>query len=141
MFKATVVNSIGLISPFEFVAMKQSIGACEKINDLNSGEKINVMAAVVFHVENDKIDDGEYYCCVFKVLGDKGDIVYMSTGSQSAIESVFDAGDTEDLFANMPEDMDAIVFKIKKQPSKKNQGSFIILLPIEYLCNMHETLC
>lgn len=136
MFKATVVNSVGLISQFESIAMKQSIGTCEKINDLNSGEKINVMAAVIFHVENDKIEGGKYDCCVFKVLNDKGDIVYMSTGSQTAIDSVFDAGSVEDLFADMPGDMDAIVFKIKKQPSKNNQGSFIILLPIEYLCRI-----
>ena len=36
MFKAEIINTIGDISSFEKIAMKQSIGACEKINDLNS---------------------------------------------------------------------------------------------------------
>lgn len=134
MFKATLVNSLGEISRFEFIAMKQSIGACEKINDLNSGEKINVMAAALFHVENDKLEDREYDCCVFKTIDDKGEIVYMSTGSQSAIDSVFDGDSVEDIFAESSEDVKGVIFKIKKQPSKNNQGSFIILLPIEYIC-------
>ena len=133
MFKAQCINTIGTISSFEMVAMKQSIGACEKINDLNSGAKINVMAVAVFHVENDKTETGEYDCCVFKTVDDNGEIIYMSTGSQSAFDSVFDGGDVEALFTDMPEDMKAIVFKIKKQASKNNQGSFIILLPVDYI--------
>ena len=133
MFKAEIINTIGVISPFEKIAMKQSIGAGEKINDMNSGEKINIIAAAIFHVENDKTESGEYDCCVFKTIDDSGEIKYASTGSQSAIDSVFDAGDTEDLFADMPADMKAISFRVKKQNSKNNQGSFIILLPIEYI--------
>ena len=133
MFRAQCINSVGNISSFETVAMKQSIGACEKINDLNSGAKINVMAASIFHVENDKAESGEYDCCVFKTLDENGEISYMSTASQSAVESVFDGGDVEELFTNMPEDMKAVVFKIKKQASKNNQGSFIILLPVDYI--------
>ena len=133
MFKAECLKTIGKISSFENVAMKQSIGACEKINDLNSGAKINVIAASVFHVENDKTESGEYECCVFKTIDENGEISYMSTGSRSAVDSVFDDGDVEELFSEMPEDMKALVFKIKKQPSKNNQGSFIILLPVDYI--------
>lgn len=133
MFKAEIINTIGNVSSFEKIAMKQSIGSGEKINDMNSGEKINIVAAVVFHVENDKAESAEYDCCVFKTIDDSGEIKYATTGSQSAIDSVFDAGDTEDLFADMPSDMKAISFRIKKQSSKNNQGSFIILLPIEYI--------
>lgn len=133
MFKAEIINTIGVISSFEKIAMKQSIGAGEKINDMNSDEKINIIGAVIFHVENDKAESGEYECCVFKTIDDSGKINYASTGSQSAINSVFDGGDVEELFADMPGDMKAISFRIKKQSSKNNQGSFIILLPIEYI--------
>lgn len=132
MFKAEIINTIGDISSFEKIAMKQSIGASEKINDMNSGEKINIVAAVIFHVENDKAESGEYDCCVFKTIDDSGEIKYSSTGSQSAIDSVFD-GDAKDLFADMPSDKKAISFRVKKQSSKNNQGSFIILLPVEYI--------
>lgn len=133
MFKAEIINTIGNISPFEKIAMKQSIGAGEKINDMNSGEKLNIVAAAIFHVENDKAESGEYDCCVLKTIDDSGEIKYASTGSQSAIDSIFDAGDTEDLFADMPADMKAISFRVRKQSSKNNQGSFIILLPVEYI--------
>lgn len=133
MFKTEIINTIGVISSFEKIAMKQSIGVSEKINDMNSGEKINIVAAVVFHVENDNAESEEYECCVFKTIDDSGEIKYVSTGSQSAINSVFDGGDVEELFADMPADMKAISFRIKKQSSKNNQGSFIILLPFEYI--------
>ena len=85
MFKAQCINSIGKITSFETVAMKQSIGACEKINDLNSGVKINVMAAAIYHVENDKTESGEYDCCVFKTVDENGEIAYMSTAFQTAV--------------------------------------------------------
>ena len=133
MFKAEIINTIGNISCFEKIAMKQALGAGERINDMNSGEKINIVAAVIFHVENDKAESREYDCCVFKTIDDSGEIRYTSTGSQSAIDSVFDGGDVEDLFADMPSDMKAISFAVKKQSSKNNQGSFIILIPIEYI--------
>lgn len=133
MFKADIINTIGVISSFEKIAMKQSIGADEKINDMNSGEKINIVAAVIFHVENDKAESREYDCCVFKTIDDSGEIKYASTGSRSAIDSIFDEGDVEDLFADMPSDKKAISFRVKKQSSKNNQGTFIILLPIEYI--------
>lgn len=133
MFKAECINTIGSISSFEKVAMKQSIGSCEQINDLNSGAKINVAAAAIFHVENDKTETGEYDCCVFKTFDESGEIVYMSTGSQSAFDSLFDGGDVENLFTDMQEDKKAVVFKIKKIASKNNQGSFIILLPVDYI--------
>ena len=133
MFRAEIINTIGDISSFEKIAMKQSIGAGEKINDMNSGEKINIIGAVFFHVENDKAESREYDCCVFKTIDDSGEIIYTSTGSQSAINSIFDGGDTEELFTDMPADMKAISFRVKKQSSKNNQGSFILLLPIEYI--------
>lgn len=133
MFKAEIINTVGNISSFEKIAMKQSIGGGEKINDMVTGEKINIAGAALFHVENDKAENEEYNCCVFKTFDDSGEIKYASTGSQSAIDSVFDGGDMQDLFADMPSDMKAISFRIKKQSSKNNQGSFIILLPIEYI--------
>lgn len=133
MFKAEIINTIGVISSFEKIAMKQSIGCSEKINDMNSEEKINIVAAAVFHVENDNCESGEYDCCVFKTVDDSGEIKYTSTGSQSAIDSIFDGGDVEKLFEDMPTDMKAITFRVKKQSSKNNQGSFIILLPVEYI--------
>lgn len=132
MFKAEIINTIGAILPFEKIAMKQSIGACEKINDLNSGEEIGVMAAVLFHVENEALEDIEYNCCVLKTLGKSGEIVYMSTGSDSAVASLFD-DDIKDIFAEMPEDKIGVAFTVKKQSSKNNQGSFIILLPVDYI--------
>lgn len=133
MFRAEIINTIGDISSFEKIAMKQSIGTGEKINDMNSGEKINIIGGVIFHVENDKAESGEYDCCVLKTIDDSGEINYASTGSQSAINSIFDDGEVEELFTDMPVDMKAISFRIKKQSSKNNQGSFIILLPIEYI--------
>lgn len=132
MFKAEIINTIGDISSFEKIAMKQSIGACEKINDLNSGEKICVMASALFHVENDTLEDGEYNCCVLKTLSKSGEIVYMSTGSESAVASLFD-DDIKTIFTDMPEDKIGIAFTVKKQSSKNNQGSFIILLPVDYI--------
>lgn len=132
MFKVEIINTIGAISPFEKIAMKQSIGACEKINDLNSGEKIGVMAVALFHVENEIVEDSEYNCCVLKTLSESGEIVYMSTGSDSAIASLFD-NDIIKIFAEMPEDKIGVAFTVKKQSSKNNQGSFIILLPVDYI--------
>ncbi len=123
MFRAEIINTIGDISSFEKIAMKQSIGAGEKINDMNSGEKINIIAGAIFHVENDKAESGEYDCGVFKTLSETGEIKYASTGSQSAINSVFDDGDTEELFSEMPSDKNAISFRIRKQNSKNNQGN------------------
>lgn len=133
MFKAECIKSVGNLSSFEMIAMKQLIGACEKINDLNSGSIINVRAATIYHVENDKTDSGKYDCCIFKTFDENGDIAYMSTGSQSAMDSLFDGGEVEGLFTEMPEDKSAVVFRVKKQQSKNNQGSFIILLPVDYI--------
>ena len=133
MFKAEIIDTIGVISSFEKIAMKQSIGGGEKINDMNSGEKINIVACAIFHVKNDKAESEEYDCCVLKTIEDSGEINYLTTGSQSAINSIFDDGDVEELFTDMPADMKAISFRIKKQSSKNNQGSFIILLPLEYI--------
>ena len=79
MFKAEIINTIGNISCFEKIAMKQALGAGERINDMNSGEKINIVAAVIFHVENDKAESREYECCVFKTIDDSGEIRYTST--------------------------------------------------------------
>lgn len=132
MFKAEIINTIGDISSFEKIAMKQSIGICEKINDLNSGEKIGVMAAALFHVENDNTEDMEYNCCILKTLRESGEIAYMSTGSDSAVNSLFD-DNINTIFADMPEDKIGVAFTVKKQSSKNNQGSFIILLPIDYI--------
>lgn len=132
MFKAEIINTIGDISTFEKIAMKQSIGACEKINDMNSGEKIGVMAAVIFHVENDALEDSGYNCCVIKTISESGEIVYMSTGSDSAVASLFD-DDIMAIFSDMPEDKIGVAFTVKKQSSKNNQGSFIILLPVDYI--------
>lgn len=132
MFRADIIDTIGNLSSFEKIAMKQSIGACEKINDLNSGEKINVMAAALFHVENDALEDREYNCCILKTLSESGEIVYMSTGSDSAVTSLFD-DDIATIFADMPDDKRGVVFAVKKQSSKNNQGSFIILLPVDYI--------
>lgn len=132
MFKAEIINTIGVISSFEKIAMKQSIGACEKINDLNSGEKIGVMAVALFHVENDVVEDSEYNCCVLKTISESGEIVYMSTGSDSAVASLFD-DDITTIFKDMPEDKIGVAFTVKKQSSKNNQGSFIILLPVDYI--------
>lgn len=132
MFKAEIINTIGDISSFEKIAMKQSIGACEKINDLNSGEKIGVMAVALFHVENEALEDSEYNCCILKTLSESGEIVYMSTGSASAVNSLFDT-DIITIFKDMPEDKSGVVFTVRKQSSKNNQGSFIILLPVDYI--------
>mgnify|MGYP006994794432 CR=1 FL=1 len=90
------------------------------------------MAAALFHVENDALEDREYNCCVLKTLSKSGEIVYMSTGSDSAVNSLFD-DDISTILADTPEDKSGVVFTVKKQSSKNNQGSFIILLPVDYI--------
>ena len=49
-----------------------------------------------------------------------------------AVTSLFD-DDIKTIFADMPEDKSGVAFTVKKQSSKNNQGSFIILLPVDYI--------
>lgn len=128
MFEVKVKGTIGEISKFEETAMQCAIGSCNRITELNNNDVINVKSAILFDVHNDRAENTDYECAVFKT--EHG---FYSTGSRSCIESIFESSIINELFNEIPEDKQAIAFQIAKIPSKNNSGSFIKLLPLAYV--------
>lgn len=110
--KSTLLKSWKPLSVVETIKMKQGIGSYRKIED---GMTLNISNATLFHVINDKLDDGEYDNLI---LVDNDSAKY-ATCSKSFTESLFDAvDDCKEL------DADCLIVEVIAISSKNNSGKF-----------------